>query len=93
MSGDIAEIRLNVRVKGAMAEYVEKVLDSNSLYENQSEYVRDLIRHDMEKNGDAALAASIQRSLDDIEHGRYSKWDSKTSLEEAKAYAKERNKK
>ena len=41
------EARINVWVKGPMAAHLESVIGPNGLYENQSEYIRDLIRHDM----------------------------------------------
>lgn len=41
------ETRINVRVKGPMAAHLDSVIGPNGLYENQSEYIRDLIRHDM----------------------------------------------
>jgi len=42
----MSEMRLNVRIEGAMSAHVESVIASG-LYSNQSEYVRDLIRHDI----------------------------------------------
>jgi Arc/MetJ-type ribon-helix-helix transcriptional regulator len=37
---------LNVRVSGALGEFVEANVSENGAYENVSEYVRDLIRRD-----------------------------------------------
>lgn len=40
---------LNVRVGGALGEFVANNVGENGAYENVSEYVRDLIRRDRER--------------------------------------------
>ena len=40
---------LNVRVTGALGEFVAENVGEQGAYENVSEYVRDLIRRDMER--------------------------------------------
>ncbi|MEO7026046.1 MAG: addiction module antitoxin [Caulobacteraceae bacterium] len=40
---------LNVRVSGALGRYVRSNVGADGAYENLSEYVRDLVRKDMEK--------------------------------------------
>jgi antitoxin ParD1/3/4 len=40
---------LNVRVSGALSEFVAANVGDDGAYENVSEYVRDLIRRDMER--------------------------------------------
>ncbi len=40
---------LNVRVGGALGEFVAANVGDDGLYENVSEYVRDLIRRDKER--------------------------------------------
>jgi len=40
---------LNVRVGGALGQFVASNVGSDGAYENVSEYVRDLIRRDMER--------------------------------------------
>jgi Arc/MetJ-type ribon-helix-helix transcriptional regulator len=40
---------LNVRVSGALGEFVAANVGEDGSYENVSEYVRDLIRHDKER--------------------------------------------
>ncbi len=40
---------LNVRVSGALGEFVAANVGEEGSYENVSEYVRDLIRHDKER--------------------------------------------
>ena len=53
------EARINVRVKGPMAAHLESVIGPNGLYENQSEYIRDLIRHDMAGQAPYDLEAGL----------------------------------
>jgi Arc/MetJ-type ribon-helix-helix transcriptional regulator len=38
------ETRLNVRVKGPLADHVNRLVGPHGIYDNQSEYLRDLIR-------------------------------------------------
>lgn len=40
---------LNVRVQGALGEFVADNVGEGGLYENVSEYIRDLIRKDKER--------------------------------------------
>ena len=40
---------LNVRISGALSEFVAANVGEEGLYENVSEYVRDLIRRDKER--------------------------------------------
>ncbi|AKH43007.1 putative addiction module CopG family antidote [Altererythrobacter atlanticus] len=40
---------LNVRVSGALGEFVASNIGDDGAYENVSEYVRDLIRRDKER--------------------------------------------
>ena len=42
----MASVTLNVRVTGALGDHVAASVGHNGLYENVSEYVRDLIRRD-----------------------------------------------
>lgn len=53
------EARINVRVKGPMAVYLEAVTGPGGLYENQSEYIRDLIRHDMANHEPYSLETGL----------------------------------
>lgn len=48
---------LNVRVSGALSDFVAANVDEAGAYENVSEYVRDLIRRDMQR----AEAATHER--------------------------------
>lgn len=63
------ETRLNVRVEGVMAQHVNHVI-AQRLYNNQSEYIRDLIRHDMENAAVNEMAQMMRESHSDIMAGR-----------------------
>jgi antitoxin ParD1/3/4 len=39
--------RINARISGPLAAFVEKMVGPDGLYETPSEYIRDLIRRDM----------------------------------------------
>nr|CAA6811252.1 MAG: Addiction module antitoxin [uncultured Thiotrichaceae bacterium] len=47
-------MNLNVRVSGALRDYVSSEIESGS-YENVSEYVRDLIRKEKDRSEQAAF--------------------------------------
>lgn len=65
------ELRLNVRVKGALAEHVDRLVGLSGLYENQSEYLRDLIRKDMYQHDDDDLRREIHASYAQLAAGDY----------------------
>ncbi|MDP3548869.1 MAG: addiction module antitoxin [Novosphingobium sp.] len=48
-------VTLNVRVSGTLGEFVSTNVGESGAYENVSEYVRDLIRRDMERADEAAF--------------------------------------
>lgn len=57
---------LNVRVSGALSEFVAANVGANGDYENVSEYVRDLIRRDKDqREGEqfARLKAELTRAF------------------------------
>jgi len=57
---------LNVRVGGALGRFVADNVGSDGAYENVSEYVRDLIRRDMERAENVAfdrLKAELQAAF------------------------------
>jgi antitoxin ParD1/3/4 len=41
--------RINARLSGGLANFVERMVGASGLYETPSEYIRDLIRRDMER--------------------------------------------
>ncbi len=59
-------LTLNVRVSGALGEFVEANIGEDGAYENVSEYIRDLIRRDKERADVQAfdrLRAELQRAF------------------------------
>lgn len=57
---------LNVRVSGRLGAFVAENVSSDGAYENVSEYVRDLIRRDLERSEGEAferLKAELQRAF------------------------------
>lgn len=44
---------VNVRVKGELREHLDQQIGAYGLYENASEYIRDLIRHDIKNKKEA----------------------------------------
>ena len=65
------EARLNVRVKGPLAEHVDRLVGPHGIYENQSEYLRDLIRQDMYQKDDDDLRREIQASYSQLSKGDF----------------------
>lgn len=56
-----------------MAEHIERMVGANGVYETPSEYVRDLIRRDMEKSDSDYLREAILEGYRDIASGQYFK--------------------
>lgn len=57
---------LNVRVNGPLEDFIAENIGANGLYENASEYVRDLIRKDKDRVEQEAfdiLKAELQRAF------------------------------
>lgn len=79
------ETRLNVRVKGALADHVEHLVGPQGLYENQSEYLRDLIRQDMYQKDSDALRREIQSSYTQLSKGEYREISAQALYDEAMA--------
>lgn len=65
------EARINVRVKGAMALHLQIITSPQGLYENQSEYIRDLIRHDMANSAAYDLKESLRKGYAQLSSGEY----------------------
>jgi len=59
---------LNIQLTTELRRFVDERASDNDVYATPSEYVRDLIRHDMEKR---QAQASILRGLDDIKNNRF----------------------
>jgi antitoxin ParD1/3/4 len=60
---------LNVRLSDALRQYVDERASDTDVYATPSEYIRDLIRQDMQ---DRAIALNVLEGLDDLKHGRFS---------------------
>jgi antitoxin ParD1/3/4 len=59
---------LNVQLTDALRKYVDERASDKDIYATPSEYIRDLIRQDMQ---DRAVALNILEGLDDLKHGRF----------------------
>ncbi|MEO5937966.1 MAG: addiction module antitoxin [Sphingomonas sp.] len=59
-------LALNVRISGALSDFVAANIGGDGLYDNASEYVRDLIRRDLarvEQGKFETLKAELQRAF------------------------------
>ena len=62
--------RVNARLSKPLAEHVSRMVGAEGMYETPSEYIRALIRKDMESDI-AQLYTSILEGFEDIHEGRY----------------------
>jgi antitoxin ParD1/3/4 len=60
---------LNLSLTDELREFINSRTGDAGVYSTPSEYLRDLIRRDMEAQG---TVARIMGGLDDIKHGRFS---------------------
>jgi len=60
---------LNIQLTDALRKYVDERASDKDVYATPSEYIRDLIRQDMQ---DRAVATKIFEGLDDVRKGRFS---------------------
>lgn len=60
---------LNVQLTDALRKYVDERASDKDVYATPSEYIRDLIRQDMQ---DRAVALNILEGMADLRHGRFS---------------------
>jgi len=66
--------RINTRLSKPLAEFVDRMVGEDGAFETPSEYVRDLIRRDMERReveAQAAFEARILAAYRDIAAGRF----------------------
>lgn len=56
-------LKTNVRITGKLEDFIRSQVGNNGLYETTSEYLRDLIRKDMEKKEDRAWAGLREELL------------------------------
>jgi antitoxin ParD1/3/4 len=69
MGSDALGSSLNIQLTDALREYVDERASDQDVYATPSEYIRDLIRQDMQ---DRAIALNVLGGLDDLKHGRFS---------------------
>jgi antitoxin ParD1/3/4 len=74
--------RINARLSQPLAEFVDRMVGEAGLYETPSEYVRDLIRRDMERRDGQLLQDAILAGYRDVTAGRViaSSGDFKTDM-------------
>ena len=58
-------IRINGRLSPPLAEYVASMVGESGLYETPSDYIRDLIRHDMEQRRSRSISEAIRSGYSD----------------------------
>ena len=69
-SGAPMSERINARLSQPLAEFVERMVGEAGLYETPSEYVRDLIRRDMERRGGQSVQDAVLAGYRDVAAGR-----------------------
>ena len=62
--------RINARLTQPLAAFVERMVGQAGLYETPSEYVRDLIRRDMERREGQFVQDAILAGYQDLAAGR-----------------------
>lgn len=62
--------RINARLSAPLASFVEAMVGPNGLYETPSEYIRDLIRRDMERREGQSERDSIIAGYRDWAEGK-----------------------
>ncbi len=60
---------LNLSLTDELREFINSRTGDAGVYSTPSEYLRDLIRRDMESQG---IVTQVLDGLDDIKHGRFS---------------------
>jgi len=62
--------RINARLSGALSEFVARIVGVSGLYETPSEYIRDLIRRDMERREGQVTQDAILAGYRDLAAGK-----------------------
>lgn len=62
--------RINARLSQPLAEFVDRMVGEAGLYETPSEYIRDLIRRDMERRAGQCVQDAILSGYRDLAAGR-----------------------
>ena len=61
--------RISTRLSGTLAEFVAGLVGDAGLYQTPSEYIRDLIRRDMEQREGHAVMEAVQTAYRDLAEG------------------------
>lgn len=86
----MASDRINARLPKPLAMHVDRMATANGPYETPSEYIRHLIRMDMENSDSNYLREAILDGYRDIASGQYFK--SSGNFKEDMAHFKAQNK-
>ncbi|MEY6434025.1 ribbon-helix-helix domain-containing protein [Thioalkalicoccus limnaeus] len=62
--------RINARLSKPLVEFVDRMVGDGGLYETPSEYVRDLLRRDMERREGSLVQGAILTGYRDLAAGR-----------------------
>ncbi len=62
--------RISVRLSGALSEFVARIVGVSGLYETPSEYIRDLVRRDMEWREGPLTQDSMLAGYRDLASGK-----------------------
>lgn len=75
--------RINARLSQPLAEFVARMVGGTGLYETPSEYIRDLIRRDMERREGQFAQQAILAGYRDLAENRHfpSSGDFKADME------------
>ncbi|MFT3755295.1 MAG: hypothetical protein QM769_05015 [Pseudoxanthomonas sp.] len=63
--------RINARLSQPLSEFVHRMVGEDGLYETPSEYIRDLIRRDMERREGQIVQDAILAGYRDLADGRH----------------------
>ncbi len=69
----MASDRVNARLPEPLAQHVARVVGPKGYYKTPSEYIRSLIRRDMEETDIYQAREAIREGYEDIAAGRYFK--------------------
>lgn len=69
----MATDRMDARLPKPLADHVAQIIGPQGYYETPSEYIRSLIRRDMEESDIYQAKESIRAGYQDISAGRYFK--------------------
>jgi antitoxin ParD1/3/4 len=70
LKGPSMSSSLNVSLTDVLRRFVDARASDQDIYSTPSEYIRDLIRRDMEG---VAVLTKVRRGLDDIQNNRFAK--------------------